>query len=103
MHTGNLFADSVPPVADERLEVLLSHKNLVIERIVSSARISAKTYVQPQDEWVLLVRGEAELDIAGETVALHAGDHVFLASGTVHTLKSASEGALWLAVHLHAA
>ena len=51
---------------------------------------------------MLLVHGEAELDIAGETVALHAGDHVFLPSGTVHTLKSASEGALWLAVHLHA-
>jgi cupin 2 domain-containing protein len=102
MHTGNLFADSVPPVTGERLEILLSHKNLVIERIVSSARLDAKLYVQPQDEWVLLVRGEAELDIAGETVALRTGDHVFLPSGTVHTLKSASEGALWLAVHLHA-
>ena len=98
---GNLFTDSLPPLSDERVAVLLSHRNLVIERIVSSARLAAKTYVQPQDEWVLLVRGEAELDIAGNPVALKAGDHVFLPSGTAHTLKSASDGALWLAVHLH--
>jgi cupin 2 domain-containing protein len=97
---GNLFADSLPPLIDERLEVLLSRKNLLIERIVSSAGLAPKTYLQPQDEWVLLVRGEAELDIAGETVELHAGDYVFLPSGTAHTLKRASEGALWLAVHL---
>jgi cupin 2 domain-containing protein len=101
MHTGNLFADSAPPPADERLEVLLSHRNLVIERIVSASRMAARSYVQPQDEWVLLVRGEAELDVAGETVALTAGDHLFLPSGTPHTLKCASDGALWLAVHLH--
>lgn len=101
MHTANLFSDSIPPSAGERLDVLLSHRNLVIERIVSSARVVATQYVQPQDEWVLLVRGEAELDVAGEPVVLNAGDYVFLPSGTVHTLKSASEGALWLAVHLH--
>jgi cupin 2 domain-containing protein len=101
MHTGNLFADSTPPSTDERLDVLLSHRNLVIERIVSSAHMSAKTFVQPQDEWVLLVRGDAELDVEGEAVALKTGDHVFLPSGTAHTLKRASDGALWLAVHLH--
>jgi cupin 2 domain-containing protein len=97
----NLFADSTPPPADEKSDVLLCHRNLVIERIVSSAHLAEKSFVQPQDEWVLLVRGEAELDIAGEAVTLKAGDHVFLPSGTIHTLKSASEGALWLAVHLH--
>jgi cupin 2 domain-containing protein len=102
MQTGNLFADSIPPSTGERLEVLLSRRNLVIERIVSSARIAPMHYEQAQDEWVLLLRGEAELDVAGQAVVLAAGDHVFLPSGTAHTLKSASEGALWLAVHLHA-
>lgn len=99
---GNLFSDSTPPATGERLDVLLAHKNLVIERIVSSALVAATTYVQPQDEWVLLVRGEARLDVAGEAVVLKAGDHLFLPSGTEHTVKSASDGALWLAVHLHA-
>ena len=98
----NLFQDCSPPVAGERLDVLLTHRNLVVERIVSSANLPPTRYVQSQDEWVVLVRGEAEIEVAGEAVALKCGDHVFLPSGTEHTVKSASEGAIWLAVHLHA-
>jgi cupin 2 domain-containing protein len=102
METRNLFEDSAPPGAGERVDVLLTHKNLVVERIVSSANIAPKNYVQSQDEWVVLVRGEAEIEVAGEAVALKSGDHLFLPSGTAHVVKSASEGAIWLAVHLHA-
>jgi cupin 2 domain-containing protein len=102
MNTSNLFDDCSPPSAGERFDVLLTHKNLVVERIVSSANITSKKYVQSQDEWVVLVRGEAEIEVAGEAVVLKSGDHLFLPSGTVHIVKSASEGAVWLAVHLHA-
>src|SRR5437868_15204108 len=98
---ANLFADSSAPNFGERIEVLLEHNNLVVERIVSSANMTPKKFVQTQDEWVVLVRGEAEMEVAGEAVVLKAGDHLFLPSGTAHTVKSASEGALWLAVHLH--
>lgn len=101
MPIGNLLADCAPPAAGERLDVLLAHKNLVVERIVSSANMTARKYVQSQDEWVVLVRGEAEMDVAGEALELKAGDYLFLPAGTAHTVKSASEGALWLAVHLH--
>ena len=98
---GNVFEDCSPPTTGERVDVLLAHKNLVVERIVSSAKITPNTSVQPQDEWVVLVRGEAEIEVAGAAVVLKCGDHLFLPSGTVHTVKSASEGAMWLAVHLH--
>lgn len=102
MSLGNLFEDSAAPSAAERIDVLLAHRNLVVERIVSSARITPKEYFQTQDEWVVLVRGEAELEVAGEAVVLKTGDYLFLPSGTAHIVKSASEGAMWLAVHLHA-
>ena len=102
VNTGNLFADSAPPASGERFDVLLAHRNLVVERIVSSATMTPQSYTQSHDEWVVLVRGEAVIDIAGETVELKSGDHVFLPAGTAHTVKSASKGALWLAVHLHA-
>lgn len=102
MTPRNLFDDCSPSAAGERFDVLLKHRNLLVERIVSSANVTPKQYVQSQDEWVLLVRGEAELEVAGESVALKAGDHVFLPAGTAHIVKSASEGAMWLAVHLHA-
>lgn len=103
MKPANLFEDCAPPRAGERFDVLLAHRNLVIERIVSSADLAPNRYVQSQDEWVVLLRGEAEIELAGETVVLKSGDHLFLPAGTAHTVKTVSEGAMWLAVHLHAA
>ena len=101
MRTGNLFVDTDAPPGGERFETLLAHKNLVIERIVSSAAMVPTEYVQAQDEWVAMLQGEAVLEVAGETVALHSGDYVFLSAGTPHIVRRASEGAVWLAVHLH--
>lgn len=101
LHRGNLFANSEPPSEGERFEPLLSHRNLVVERILSSGRATPEDYVQEQDEWVMLVRGQARLSVAGEEVELVAGDYLFLAAGLAHRVEHASEGALWLAVHLH--
>jgi cupin 2 domain-containing protein len=101
MRTGNLFADAEPPAEGERFDALLAHGKLVVERIVSSARLSPSEYVQVQDEWVVLLRGEALLEVSGEPVPLAEGDYLFLPAGTPHTVKRASQGAIWLAVHLH--
>ncbi|WP_028456218.1 cupin domain-containing protein [Chitinilyticum litopenaei] len=101
MQRGNLFHHAGTPAEGERFDVLLAQRNLLIERIVSSPRIAATSYVQAQDEWVLLLQGEAVLDVAGATVALAAGDYLFLPAGTPHTVCRVSDGALWLAVHLH--
>ncbi|HEV8694337.1 MAG TPA: hypothetical protein VGQ93_09170, partial [Lysobacter sp.] len=67
MRTGNLFVDTGAPAEGERFETLLSHKNLAIERIVSSAAMTPTEYVQTQDEWVAILQGEATLEVAGET------------------------------------
>ena len=98
---GNLHADAAPPAEGERFDVLLSHQGLVIERIVSTAKIATQEYVQEQDEWVVLLQGSATLDVAGRQVALHDGDYLFLPARTPHTVLTVSEGAMWLAVHLH--
>jgi cupin 2 domain-containing protein len=100
MQIGNLFAASDPPREGERFETLAEHRNLLIERIVSSAEITPTEYVQPEDEWVALLHGQATLDVAGERIELAAGDHLFLPAGTPHTVLRTSGGALWLAVHL---
>jgi len=101
MRFGNLFADALAPDQGEQFETVLSHRNLVIERIVSSAAIASCEYVQPQDEWVLLVQGEAMLQVAGESVSLKSGDYLFLPAREPHSLERVSAGAIWLAVHLH--
>jgi len=98
---ANLFTESEAPAEGERFDTLLSHRNLVVERIVSSSRIESVDYVQEQDEWVLLARGTASMTVAGKVLELVAGDHLFLPAGTPHRVDRTSDGALWLAVHLH--
>jgi cupin 2 domain-containing protein len=97
----NLYENALPPAKGERFDTLLSHQGLVIERIVSTSRIESQEYVQEQDEWVVLLTGEATLEVAGREVALKAGDYLFLPARTPHTVRRVSDGALWLAVHLH--
>ena len=98
---GNLFENAVQPPEGERFEALLRHRNLVVERIVSSAFTERQEYVQPQDEWVLLVQGEARLIVNGVLTPLLAGDYLFLPAGTPHTIECVSAGAIWLAIHLY--
>ncbi|QWF16545.1 cupin domain-containing protein [Lysobacter capsici] len=103
MSTGNLFVDADAPAQGERFETLLTHNNLVVERIVSSAATIPVEYVQTQDEWVALLQGEATLEVAGESMELVCGGYVFLPAGTPHTVRRVSQGAVWLAIHLHPA
>lgn len=108
MHTrpalpNNLFTLANPPAEGERFDTLLEHRNLVIERIVSAADIQPVEYVQAQDEWVLLLRGGAVMQVAGEQVTLGEGDYLFLPAGTPHRVEQCEAGTLWLAVHLHPA
>lgn len=101
MHPGNLFLDDQAPSSGERFDTLLAHRNLVIERIVSSADIAPGDYRQDQDEWVVLLRGTATLVVDGKETRLTAGDYLFLPARTPHSVTETSEGALWLAIHLH--
>lgn len=97
----NLYADALPPQQGERFDTLLAHKGVVIERIISTSKIASQEYVQEQDEWVVLLQGQALMDVAGRQVPLKAGDCLFLPSRTPHTVLRVSDGAMWLAVHVH--
>lgn len=101
MRPGNLFLDDQPPPGGERFDTLLAHRNLLIERIVSSADIVPGDYLQEQDEWVVLLRGSATLVVDGDETRLAAGDYLFLPAGTPHSVTQTSAGTLWLAIHLH--
>ncbi|MBM5574346.1 cupin domain-containing protein [Deefgea sp. CFH1-16] len=99
MKIQNIYTDAVVPASGETFSALLSQQGLLIERIVSSPKIASTQYVQTQDEWVLLLQGEAEMDVAGERVLLAVGDYLFLPAQTPHTVLRVSDGAIWLAVH----
>ena len=99
----NLFSNLPSPETGEDFLKLLGCRNVVIERIVSSDRPDPRTYDQAQDEWVLLLQGEASLEISGRDVALKQGDHIFIPAGTPHRVLATSPEppCVWLAVHIY--
>lgn len=99
LQRGNLFAGDAP-AKGERFEKLAALRNVTIERILSSASPDLALYDQRQDEWVVLLRGQATLEVAGETLELTAGDYVLLPAHMQHRVLATSAGALWLAVHV---
>ncbi len=91
----------VPPLEDsEQFATLLQHKDVTIERIVSSGNQPPAKYLQDHDEWVMLVSGEAEMTLGGQPVSLKAGDTLHLPGGVEHEVLTTSAGAIWLAVHV---
>lgn len=102
----NLF-DALPAAgtAEEVFDDLLAVPGLRIERIVSRGQASPSGfwYEQDWDEWVLVLKGKAHLEIAGrdELLCLGAGDHAWLPAGCRHRVASTStaEPTVWLAIH----
>ncbi|ADV47117.1 cupin domain-containing protein [Nitratifractor salsuginis] len=98
----NLFYYTVPPTG-EAFTTLLQDKNVKIVRIVSSNNIEPTEYHQEEDEWVVLLEGEAEMEIDGKRRTLKRGDTLFLPAHTPHTVLRTARGTLWLAVHIYPA
>ena len=88
--------------AAESFETLLHNRNVTIERILSPAGTRSERFVQEDDEWVCLLQGEAELEIAGEIHRLQAGEACFIPASTPHrvTDTSGDPTCIWLAVHI---
>ena len=103
LRRGNLFSPLPPAGLEEHFELLFAGGACRVERIVSHGQASPPGfwYEQPEDEWVVLLQGQAVMDVDGRTVPLTSGDHLFLPAQTPHTVLQVSDGALWLAIHLH--
>ena len=76
MKKGNIFDPVEGSGQDELIIALLEHIGFKLEQIVSNGRASDPDfwYDQDGDEWVLLVRGKAELEFEQERLSLKAGD-----------------------------
>ena len=96
----NLF-DYAIPQSDERFDTLLRHKNIRIDRIVSADMLEEKHYIQEEDEWVVLLEGEAELLIDGVRKRLRRGESLLIPAQTPHQVLQTRRGTLWLAVHIY--
>lgn len=91
------------PARGERFDALLDCRNVCIERILSAPGSASGPYDQDQDEWVLLLQGQARLEVEGQPVRLAAGEALFIPAHTPHRVldTSADPPCIWLAVHIH--
>ncbi|NEW60341.1 cupin domain-containing protein [Sulfurovum sp. bin170] len=95
----NLF-DYTVPQKGETFTTLLEHKNIKIIRIVSSDNFESVEYVQEEDEWVVLLEGEAILMIEGEKKTLKKGESLLIPAKIPHRVLEMNRGTVWLAVHI---
>ena len=95
----NLF-NYIPPRVGEDFYTLFEYKNIKIVRIVSSEEIDTKLYNQKEDEWVVLLKGEAILELDGKKRDLKVGESLFIPANTPHRVLATESGTLWIAIHI---
>ena len=92
--------DYIIPQSAETFTTLLEHKNIKINRIVSSDDLDEKVYIQEEDEWLVVLQGQATLLLNDEKKTLIKGDTLFIPSKTPHRVLSTQNGTVWLTVHI---
>jgi hypothetical protein len=99
---GGRLAEKVPE-SGEDFHALAALGGVRVEHIVSSASPDPGEQVQSWDEWVVVLRGSAELAVTlggvAESRTLRAGDWVLIPAGTPHRVVRCAPGTHWLAVH----
>lgn len=94
----NIFDHKVPDI-EEEFTTLFEGKSIKIVRIVSSDKVEPKEYCQDEDEFVVVLKGAAKLDMNGKVVTLQSGDTLYIPKETKHKVLETQKGTLWLAVH----
>ena len=91
----NLFTDSPTNLPEELVEVLAQTKHVRIERIVSHGHAGPDDFWcdQKEQEWVVVLKGEAKLIFEGDGDPIHMrpGDRLITHSERIINLGSLSE------------
>ena len=99
---GNLLMPPPGIPGGETFVSLIEHPCFTLEHIVSNGTASPDGfwYDQQRAEWVLLLRGQADLRFeSGATLQLAAGEHLVIPAHCRHRVERCSPDALWLALH----
>jgi len=100
----NLFNNTPIRLPEERIDVLTKSENVRIERIISRGHASPEDfwYNQDQDEFVLLIKGKAELEFTDpdKIVTLNAGDSLIIPAHQQHRVRwtEPETETIWLVV-----
>ena len=96
----NIYNYTQPKIGEETIQTLFKQNNVTIKHIASHALESGVSYDQDEDEWLVLIRGEALLSFEDQDVNLKQGDTFFIKRHQRHYVKKTSADALWLTVHI---
>jgi cupin 2 domain-containing protein len=98
-----LFANIPKHLPEEITAVLQEGHGVRIERIVSQGHSSPAGfwYDQPEDEWVVVLQGAAQLEFEDRMVEMSPGDYINIPARQKHRVAwtSPTEPTVWLAVH----
>ena len=77
---NNLFSNLPTEISSELIDSLLEKPGIRIERIVSQGQVTAagEWYDQEENEWVIVLRGQARLRLEGDDQMreMRPGDHL---------------------------
>jgi cupin 2 domain-containing protein len=102
--SANLFEGIPAHLPDELVDCLAQSEHVRIERIVSKGHCSPPDfwYDQTENEWVFVVKGEAQLRFETNNAVVHltAGMHVNIPAHAKHRIEwtKENEETIWLAV-----
>lgn len=102
----NLFGAIPENLPNELIEILYENKGMRIERILSRGHKSADGfwYEQDQDEFVVLISGEAKIrfEAPDETISLKSGDYLTIKKYQRHRVEftTPTQDCIWLAVFI---
>ena len=101
---NNIFAAIPHTLDNELVEQLAQGQHVRIERIVSKGHRSPATgwYDQAQNEWVMLLKGEAVLLFSDDSeLRLKPGDYIEIPAHKKHRVSwtDPDTETVWLAVH----
>ncbi|CAN5494662.1 hypothetical protein BH10BAC5_BH10BAC5_18240 [soil metagenome] len=87
----------------EYTEILHQSKHAIIEQIISKGHVTeeGKWLIQEHAEWIMIIQGEAKIEIEGKKFTLHQGDHILIQGSKRHRVTETSSipECIWLAVH----
>ena len=95
------YVGTAPDSASLHPGYRLARPGVRVERIVSDGQVSPPGfwYEQAEDEWVLLLQGEARLAYAdGVEQGLRPGDAVLIPAGSRHRVAFTAPRTVWLAL-----
>lgn len=102
---ASLLANLPESLTEEQFDILLTGADFRLERILSLGHKTpaGQWYDQEWHEWVLLLKGAAQLSLQGQSTAVNLlpGDTLFLPAHCLHRVEWTPEHTVtvWLALH----